>query len=179
MQRVKLKNPGALRHGGYCANAVLPGEDRAEFEKLHRDLISELSPDGALEHRTVAEIARIVWRKENIGTFRRAELVRERFRKMTEWKRLDIDIPDKEGSFAQFKAEWNAAREKLGDDAVLLDAGSELELKRFIEDWDIEDRLDGKIDRCLKRLLFLRGLKSVTSSTSTPQRRLAGASEAA
>ena len=52
MQRIKLKNPGALRHGGYSANAVLGGEDRAEFEELHRDLISEFSPDGALEHRT-------------------------------------------------------------------------------------------------------------------------------
>ena len=32
------KHP-ALKHGAYSAIAVLPGENRAEFEKLRRDLI--------------------------------------------------------------------------------------------------------------------------------------------
>jgi hypothetical protein len=36
----------ALKHGGYSATTILPGEDAAAFEKLHRDLIAELSPKG-------------------------------------------------------------------------------------------------------------------------------------
>ena len=31
----------ALRHAGYSVTTILPGEDAAEFAKLHRDLISE------------------------------------------------------------------------------------------------------------------------------------------
>ena len=33
---------------------------------------------------------------------------------------------------------------------------------------DLEDRLDRLIDRCVKRLLFVRGVKSVTASKSSP-----------
>jgi len=47
---VHMKKPfSAYKHGGYTATAVLPGESGAEFEKLHRDIIAELDPVGALE----------------------------------------------------------------------------------------------------------------------------------
>jgi hypothetical protein len=52
--------PPALKHGAYSATAVLPGESRAEFEKLHRDLIAELTP---FEDDIVADLERLVWRK--------------------------------------------------------------------------------------------------------------------
>ena len=37
------RNHPALKHGAYSATAVLPGERRAAFEKLHRGLIAELN----------------------------------------------------------------------------------------------------------------------------------------
>ena len=37
-------------------------------------------------------------------------------------------------------------------------------LARLMKELDVEERLDAMIDRLIKRLLFLRGLKSVTSS---------------
>ena len=46
--RVKKLFP-ALKHGAYSATGLLPGEDRAAFEKLHRDLQAELRPDGPFE----------------------------------------------------------------------------------------------------------------------------------
>jgi hypothetical protein len=76
--RVKLMHP-ALKHGAYSALAVLPGEDRAEFEKLHRALIAEYSPSGPLEHHYVAELARLIWRLQNLATLRVAKLAREPF----------------------------------------------------------------------------------------------------
>jgi hypothetical protein len=162
--------------GRLFRNRCSPGKDPAEFEKLHRDLTAEFSPDGALEYRTVAEIARLVWRKENLATFHKAELVKERYRKELE----RLDLPEWEGSVAQNQAAREVVREKLGNDYALFEAGPAVELKRFIEDLDVEDRLDAKIDRCLKRLLFLKGLKSVSAnSTSTPPRRLAGPAKAA
>ena len=49
----------AIKHGAYSAIAVLPGESRAEFEKLHRDLMAEFTPSGALEDDIVMNIARL------------------------------------------------------------------------------------------------------------------------
>ncbi len=57
------KSHPALKHGGYAATAVLPGERAAEFEKLHQDIIAELTPDGVIEDGIVATIARLVWCK--------------------------------------------------------------------------------------------------------------------
>ena len=68
----------ALKHGGYAATAILPGENRPDFEKLHQSLIAELAPVGALEDDIVATMARFVWRKQNLATVRLAELAGER-----------------------------------------------------------------------------------------------------
>ena len=68
----------ALKHGAYSATGLLPGESRAAFEKLHRDLIGDLSPNGVLEEDTVASIAGLVWRKQNLATIRREEGLEER-----------------------------------------------------------------------------------------------------
>ena len=57
--RAKKISP-ALKHGAYSEAVLLPGEDPAEFEELHRGLIEELTPNGRLEEETVAAIARLV-----------------------------------------------------------------------------------------------------------------------
>src|SRR5260370_21126852 len=69
----------ALKHGGYAATAILPGENRADFEKLHQSLIAELAPVGALEDDIIATMARFVWRKQNLATFPIAELAPNRY----------------------------------------------------------------------------------------------------
>jgi hypothetical protein len=52
--------------------------------------------------------------------------------------------------------------------------------KHLIETLQVEERLNTMIDRCLKRLLFVRGLKSIsTASASGPSRRLSAPSKAA
>ena len=40
--------------------------------------------------------------------------------------------------------------------------GSEINFETLARDLDLEERIDGLIDRCMKRLLFLRGLKSMS-----------------
>ena len=62
--------PPALKHGAYAATAVLPGESRAAFEKLHRDLIAEYAPSGVHEKHIVMNMARLIWRQQNLGTLR-------------------------------------------------------------------------------------------------------------
>src|SRR6266480_3209426 len=75
--RVKKLHP-ALKHAGYSTTALLPGEDPAAFKKLHQDLIADLNPNGPLEEDSVATIARLLWRKQNLGVFRIAERARNR-----------------------------------------------------------------------------------------------------
>jgi hypothetical protein len=70
------KSHPALKHGGYSTTTILPTESVAEFEKLHRDLISELVPNSALADDIVATIRRMVWRKRNLPTFRTAVVAR-------------------------------------------------------------------------------------------------------
>ena len=80
---VKKSHP-ALKHGGYAATTILPGESEAEFEKLHRDLIAHFSPNGALENDTVATMARLLWRKQNSNTLRIAEFARRRLEQLVD-----------------------------------------------------------------------------------------------
>ncbi len=188
--RVKKLHP-ALKHAGYSATSVLPGESAAEFEKLHQELIAELAPDGALENDIVATMARLVWRKRNLMTFRIAELARDRC------VQIRSKIPQDEAilkSFEPFKIVDPAVREaatraaehqirtELGETYELVELGEAATVDRLMKDLEVQDRLDAMIDKCLKRLLFLRGLKSISISSisaSAPSRRLTGPSIAA
>jgi hypothetical protein len=52
----------SLRHGLTAKQAVIPGEDQAEFDQLHDDLIADRKPAGELEFQLVAEVAACMWR---------------------------------------------------------------------------------------------------------------------
>jgi hypothetical protein len=71
--RYKKVSP-ALKHGAYSEAVLLPGEDPSEFEELHRGLVEELTPNGRLEEETVAALARLVWRRQNLQTFEIGQL---------------------------------------------------------------------------------------------------------
>lgn len=105
------KHRPALKHAGYSATDILPGEDPAEFEKLHRDLIAELNPNGALENDVVKTMVRLVWRKENLDTFRIAERARTRYEQIMQEK-----VPQDEIEYLTFD-EYGDVVEKV-DPAV-------------------------------------------------------------
>jgi hypothetical protein len=171
--RVK-RIPPALKHGAYAATAVLPGEDPAEFEKLHRELIAELKPSGALEDDAVATIARLIWRKQNLATCRIAELAQERRREIE----YEIDSPD--GPEDIHAAVEDQAREEFGDTYELVKMGDAATFDGLTTELDILERLDALIDRGFKRFAQVKGLKSIlTASSSAPPPRIAGPSRAA
>jgi hypothetical protein len=171
----------ALKHAGYSATTLLPGEDSAAFEKLHRALIAEFTPNGALEEDIVADIARLTWRKRNLATFRIAELAECRRQKIIHEKvpagPFDgplIGFTDVDRAVARegCRAAEEQARQELGDIYKLIDIGEPATIDGLMKELDIKERLDGLIDRCLKRLLMVRGVKSLSlapSSVSTPQ----------
>jgi hypothetical protein len=179
----------ALKHGGYAATAILPGENRADFEKLHQSLIAELAPVGALEDDIVATIARMVWRKQNLATVRLAELAGQRREaiqsehiKAALAKKRDpmgvsyfsaLELKTGEREAAVQTAE-RQARKELGEIYELAEIGATATVNGLLRDVGVEDRLDAMIDKCLKRLLFLRGLKSLpTASSSAPPQPIA------
>jgi hypothetical protein len=117
MLRRKLSS--ALKHGAYCTSSLLPGEDVAAFEKLHRDLVKEFAPTGALEEDIVVTMARHVWRKRHLGTYRNAQIARERYSIIEAEKRLRRDdVPELEMS----RAAAAQVRNELGDtyDRIML-----------------------------------------------------------
>ncbi len=63
------KRPNALKHGAFAATAIIPGEDRREFDELHSEVISEWSPQGATEEDAVLSIAKAIWRKRRAQKF--------------------------------------------------------------------------------------------------------------
>jgi hypothetical protein len=180
--RAKKQHP-ALKHGGYSAASILPGENAAEFEKLHQNLIAELDPNGALEDDIVASIARLLWRKQNLSTFRIAEVARERWRIIANERVLPFDLLDCDSAARKERIEAanNQVRKEFGEDiSELVKIGEIATVDSLMQDLEVQDRLDAVIDRCLKRLLFLRGLKSISGpSSSAPPKSLAGPSKAA
>ena len=176
--RTKLAHP-ALRHGAYSALDLLPGDDRAEFDRLHRGLIDEYSPSGPLEHHYVAELARLTWRYEKISIFRVAKLARGPF----------ICNERPEGSFCQttpdleeiqaaqcaaiVKDEEDEARLELGDLYELVAVGEVATVPYLEHELSLRERLGEMITKCIKQLMLVKGLKSISPvSDPEPVRRL-------
>ena len=163
LSEIKKHRP-ALKHAGYATTSILPGENAAEFEKLHRDLIAELVPNGALEDDIVATMAHLVWRKHNLATFRIADLARDVANKSPMRKSHEI-ISHLVSEYAidpvarekEIRAAEDQARQELGDTYELVEIGKTATVDRLMRDLEVQDRLDSMIGKCLKRLLFCGG----------------------
>ncbi len=184
--RVNRNHP-ALKHGAYSATAVLPGESRAAFEKLHRGLTDELNPSGVLEDDIVADMARLVWRKQNLGTLRIAERAQKGWSdtetSIHEYYKdllfgttvLKLDPEQEEQEREEIQEEEDRVRKELGDAFKLVEIGDAATFGSLTKELDIKERLDAAIARCLKQLLLVRGVKSVaaTPAAASPKRALA------
>lgn len=169
MPRIDRLHP-AVQHGACSATAVLPGESRAEFEKLHRDLIAEFGPSGALEDDIVLTMAGYVWRKQNLMTLRIARLAKSR-RDAIRSEKVDDSCPTLE-YVEQLRAAEDQARKELGETYELIEVGETATFNGLTTELVNQERLDAAINRCLKQLLMVRGVKSVTAAAplETPKR---------
>jgi hypothetical protein len=170
--------PAALKHGAYSQSGLLPGEDAAAFEKLHAGLLADFLPQGAVEENIVADLARLYWRKQNLATYRRAERARRRHSAIKDETGPDdlelrlsrprkypvMNLPVEIGP--RYEAANQQAREELGDDWELIEMGNLATVEYLLQELSVADRLDGMIDRALKRLLFVRGIKSYGAGSS-------------
>jgi hypothetical protein len=186
LTQVQKAHP-ALKHGAYSATTILPGEDSTALKKLHREVIAESSPEGILARDAVDTLARLLWRKQNLVTFRVAELARKHrdaiqsehiAAALAEKDRLSLlsldPVLEPHERKAAIRAAEAQARKELGEAYELVEIGETATVERLLRDLAVEERLDAMIDKCLKRLLFLRGLKSLpTASTSAPPQPIA------
>ena len=70
----------ALQHGVLSRHAVLPWEDRAEYQALLDALAVEHTPQGPTEEHLVEELAGIIWRKRRLQ-LAEAAIYRDRLRR--------------------------------------------------------------------------------------------------
>ena len=180
MNKRSKQVPPAVVHGAYSGTTLLPGEDPAAFKKLYETLIDDFVPKGPLEDDIVRTIAHLIWRKRNLATYRSAKRTKDETYAFT----LRIGPPP--GSLnpeieaartAERQAYAEAVEERARKDVKeSSDEGYDETIEDLLEEWSVIDRLDGMIDRCLKRLLMVRGVKSmspsVSEASSPPRKRL-------
>lgn len=181
MRKRLTEMPPALRHGVYSGMTMLPGEDPAAFEKLQADLIAEYAPSGRHEEDLIENLARLIWRKQNLLTYRLVERAKSKHSSIYSEARaatnpyqdfpvlggIPTETHSPEEIRALFKAADERAQKELGPAIELVQLGDVGTTDHLLKELEIHDRLDGMIDRVLKRLLFIRGLKSL-SSAQTP-----------
>jgi hypothetical protein len=170
----RRKSSPALKHGAYSEAVLLPGEDPAEFRRLHKDLIEEFSPTGRLEEETVAALARLVWRRQNLARFEIGQFVNLIALSIENAPSEETTLPRSKEEFSADLEELNQATQRMEKEKEsressmdLLEITSKVVLNRLMKELDVEDRLDMMIDRQIKRILHLKGLKSIISSTAT------------
>jgi hypothetical protein len=171
--------PSALKHGGFAGTTILPGENKAAFNKLHDDLCAELGPNGPLEVDIVMTIARLVWRKQNLKIYHLVQEASARFAEVTSTEFQPKTVP---ASVANGKPSVDEileqARSVMGHtDWELSELADDVTIDNLLNELTVIDRLDGMIDRCLKRLLMVRGVKSLAAppESSRSQKRLSAA----
>jgi hypothetical protein len=169
--------PPALKHGCYSGLALLPTEDRAAFDKHNRELIAEYGPAGRSEELIVANLARLTWRRENLTTYLLAKYARGRhsaiYSNCSPQSKWDILLPahveetrSPEELAALRKSADERAQRDLGPALELLEIGEVATSDHLLEEISLAERLDGAIVRCIKQLLLVRGVKSMSLPTS-------------
>jgi len=191
-RRIKKLYP-ALKHGAYSASGLLPGEDPVAFEELHQNLIAYYEPNGPLQEYTILDVARTIWRKENLQTFRIAEAARKRHLAIRaemipsatpalqhlEYLRDDWIPPTTAEIETATEAAEARARQELGESYKFVELGDLATPAQLLAELEVEERLDARIDRLLKRYAMLKTFESLNSRSSTELPRIPGPKKAA
>src|SRR5262249_43309676 len=148
--------------------------------KLHQDLIVEYAPSGVHEQHIVRNMARLIRRQQNLTTLRIAERAQTRRAEILHEK-LDVDplllITKVDPKLARDAD--SEAKKELGENYELVEIGAAATFDSLTKELEIQERLDAAINRWLKQLLMVRGVKSVTAAPPSPAKRITDRSKAA
>jgi hypothetical protein len=169
--------PSALKHGIYSAIGLLPTEDPVEFEKFKQEIFDDYKPVGRSEEIIVNEIACLQWRLEHLPTYGVAARARQQhaaiYAKLpsTGWSIPSLltsyEEPEPrspEELEALRKSVAKEARTKLGPAIKLVEIGDVATIEHLEKELGIREKLHGFVVRLEKRLLILRGIKSIPPS---------------
>jgi hypothetical protein len=142
-----------------------------------------------------------MWRKQHLGTFQmiediehrrdaiEAELAHKEGLKPPKWPAYTLEAFDRKPTYDSKEQEraWDdirhraavQARKEFGEKYKLLELGYAASQKALLEELEVIDRLNALIDKCIKRLLMVRGIKSIApsadvASPAVPPRLLRG-----
>jgi hypothetical protein len=155
---------------------LLPTEDPVAFKEFCRDILSEYAPVGRSEEFIVAEMARLMWRRQNLSTYHLAK--QAGYRRSSIYSKL---APPNEYDLSYLlgaKPETRSPEElrmlrKEADEQASTELGAALDLVQIGEvattdylerELSLAERLDAMIDKYIKRLLLVRGVKSISPS---------------
>src|SRR5271169_5322463 len=79
IRSAKYKRPNALKHGVYATPALIPGENRKEFEELLAELLDEYKPLGPSLRHAVHCLADSMWRLRRLKKSVQTELYANTF----------------------------------------------------------------------------------------------------
>ncbi len=174
--------PPALKHGIYSGIGLLPTEDPAEFQKFKQEIFDEYVPVGRSEKNIVDNMACKMWRRQNLFTYCLAKRARDRHWSI--YSKLEppplyetsMLLQGKETRSAEEldalrKSAAERARIELGSAMELVEIGEVATFEYMEKELAMVERLDAAIARDQKSLLYVRGIKSMSSSaTSAPSR---------
>jgi hypothetical protein len=157
---------------------LLPGEDAAEFRKLHQALIAEFGIDGPSEQAIALKLARVTWREQHLEIYSyaararkryseiRSEILAERAPSLTELANNTVPEPQEDPEVE--RAAKKQGMEELGGSWRLVEISDVLALEHLSKELEVAERMSRMRERLLKQLLLVRGVKSmsVTSPTS-------------
>jgi hypothetical protein len=177
MGKYSNRVPSALKHGIYSAIGLLPTEDPAEFEKFKQEIFDDYKPVGRSEETIVNEIACLQWRLEHLSTYGVAARARQQhaviYAKfpstgwpipplLTGYEEPETLSPEELETLRKSVAK--EARTKLGPAIKLVEIGGVATIEHLEKELGIRERLHGYVVRLEKRLLILRGIKSIPPS---------------
>jgi hypothetical protein len=167
--------PPALKHGIYSGIGLLPTEDPVKFQKFKKERFAELALVGPLEEDIGEEIVCFEWRRKNLATYALADRARVRHSSIYfKLQPLLLQLPPLEGPETRSPEELDALR-KAADEQARAELGAAVELVKigdvatfeFLQrELALRERLDVMIARAYKKLLYVRGIKSMTSSAA-------------
>jgi hypothetical protein len=70
----KPKLKGALKHGAYSQQVILPGERSSDYDLMRFELYEEWAPDGLTERELVERLASLYWRLRRVHLYQQAKL---------------------------------------------------------------------------------------------------------
>jgi hypothetical protein len=158
-------------------NPLRPAVNTGLAQKPHRDLVAEHAPSGVHGEHIVMNMARLIWRNDNLGTLCIAERAQSRCSAIYEKLNAEFSIRILGAAKREenMQAAEDQARKELGDMYELVELGEAATIDGLTRELDVKERLDGLVEKCLKRLLLVRGLKSISAPPpSAPPRRIPG-----